>query len=120
MEPTALIPDRQERRRRRKEDEEMKKRTNEMQQQRDGENKRNTERTVRNIPKPRETGYSNKEGAGDERERRDEMKGGQKLFSSFIQLAKLHLYPCPPTHTFSDYMLSCRQQWKPDPSQLVA
>lgn len=49
MKPTALIPDRQERRRRRKEDEEMKKRTNEMQQQRDGENKRNTERTVRNI-----------------------------------------------------------------------
>lgn len=91
--PTALIPDRQERRRRGEEDEEMKKRTNEMQQQRDGENKRNIERTVRNIPKSRETGYSNKEGAGDETERRDEMKGGQKLFSSFIQLAKASSVP---------------------------
>lgn len=65
---------------------------------------------------------SNKEGAGDETESTDEMKGGQKLFSSFIQLVKASSVPVSShthTHTFSDFMLSCRQQWKPDPSEVV-
>lgn len=50
---------------------------------------------------------SNKEGAGDETEREDEMKGGQKLFSSFIQLVKASSVPMSShSPTFSDNMLS--------------
>ncbi len=56
MKLTALIPDRQERGGGRKTKRWREKNTNEMQGQRDGENKRNIERTVRNIQKSRETG----------------------------------------------------------------
>lgn len=49
------------------------------------------------------------------------MKGGQKLFSSFIQLVKTSSVPMSShTHTPSvTYSVSCRQQWKSDPSEVL-
>lgn len=53
---------------------------NKMPEERYVNRKRNIERKVRNIQRERKEVKSNKNGAGDETERRDEMKGGQKLF----------------------------------------
>lgn len=51
------------------------------------------------------------------------MKGGQKLFSSFIQLVKTSSVPMSShTHTHTPsvtYSVSCRQQWKSDPSEVL-
>lgn len=50
----------------------------------------------------------NKEGAGDETKRSDEMKGGQKLFSSFIQLVKASSVPMSShTHTHTPSVTAC-------------